>query len=266
MPFVETSTARIHFTVEGRGPATLLMLMGLGGSAAEWGPGFAESLAERFRVVLVDNRGVPPSANRASSFTMGDMAADAVAVLDAIDVRRAHVMGLSMGGMIAQQVALDRPERVDQLVLVSTHFGGRELAPMQPRAEALFAPPPPGTTVEALFRDAFARMTAPGFAELHPELAERFARARLEHRVPMELFALQLQAILVSDRSQAVTSLRVPTLVIHGLDDPLIVVENGRNLARRIPNARLEELPGCGHLPNWECPERAVELMTGFLA
>lgn len=266
MPVVETPTAQIHYTVEGRGPTTLLMLMGLGGSSEEWGPGFAEALTLRFRVVRLDNRGVPPSTNRAPSFTMGDMANDAVAVLDAVGTARAHVLGLSMGGMIAQQLALDHPLRVDRLVLVSTHFGGRELARMQPRAEPLFGPPPPGTTDEALFRDVFSRITAPGFAERHPELAERFTRNRLQHRVAMAVFILQIQAIMGSDRSQALSRLPHPTLVIHGKDDPLIVLENGRMLAARIPNASLEELPDCGHLPNWEYPRQVIDAVSRFLA
>ena len=98
-----------------------------------------------------------------------------------------------------------------------------------------------------------------------PSWPSSFARQRLQHPVAMGLFALQMQAVIASDRSQAISRLPHPTLVIDGHHDALIGVENGRSLAARIPNARLEELSDCGHLPNWEHPERAVELRSNFL-
>lgn len=265
MPLAATPGAEIHYTVEGHGPDTLLLIAGLGQNSDEWGSAFVEALMARCRVVRLDNRGVPPSTNRSPSFTMRDMAKDAVAVLDAVGVARAHVMGWSMGGMIAQQMALDDPDRIERLVLLSSHFGGPGCAPMQPRAAPLFELPAPGTTAKAFLRAAFGLLTAPGFAERHPDLADRFTEQRLHHRVTKELFALQIQAVLASDRSHAVAGLKHPTLVVHGQSDPLVVVENGRMLAARIPNAKLVELPDCGHMPPLERPEQVLAAVWEFL-
>lgn len=265
MPFVETNGAEVHFSVAGDGAPTLLLVAGLGQSSDEWGAAFVEPLARRRRVVRFENRGVPPSTSRSPAFGMAELVADAKAVLDAALVERAVAVGWSLGGRIAQRLALDHPDRVDALVLISTDFGGPERLPMLPRAAPLFAPPPPGTTARAYHRDAFERLTAPGFAAAHADLAERFVAARLQHRVSKELLQLQLAAGAV-DLGDAVRRLAQPTLVVHGEDDPLIVVENGRMLAARIPRSRYVELPACGHFPPLERPERVVEAIERFVA
>lgn len=266
MQFVELSDARIGFTVEGdeAGPP-LLLLMGLGGSAAEWGEEFLDALRPHLRLIRPDNRGIGHSENRASEFDMETMARDGLAVLDAVGLSQANVLGFSMGGMIAQQMALLAPDRIASLVLLSTHFGGSEVVPLQPRARVLFEKQPPGQSRQQYFERLFVQLTAEGFGERHVHEAQGFIAARVRNPVSLDIYKHQLNSILSSDRSQSVTTLPQRTLVLHGQEDPLIPVENGRNLAARIPQATLTELPECGHLPTWEQPQEVAEHMLRFL-
>src|SRR5206468_11448829 len=116
------------------------LIMGLGGRAADWASIFPAALATRYRVVRFDNRGIGGSSPAAGGYTLRDMAADAVAVLDAVGAERAHVVGYSMGGMISQLIPTEHAARVDRLVLMSTHSGGKELEPPTASAQRLFSP------------------------------------------------------------------------------------------------------------------------------
>lgn len=264
MPATLQSGVSIAYSVEGSGDETVLLIMGLGARAADWGPRFPARLAQRFRVVRFDNRGAGASEVPRDTWTLDDMARDAVAVLDAVGAERAHVVGLSMGGMIAQLLALDHSARVDRLVLMATHFGGRSVVPPRPEAFSIFMPEP-GTSPEELVRGATRVITGPGWADAHAGAVEELVALAREQPTPKRVFGAQLQAILGSDRSERVRSIRAPTLVIHGDADPLIVYENGVRLAERIPGARLETLAGVGHLLHYEAPEVVDRLVGDFL-
>lgn len=263
MPHVTSHGARIHYEVEGAGPRTVLLIMGLGGHATEWGSAFPTALAQRHRVVRMDNRGIAASETDVAKWGMQDMADDARAVLDAVGVERAHVIGTSMGGMIAQQLTVSHANRVDRLVLMATSFGGAEAVPPADVALALFAPAPELSLAEQR-RRALGVITARGFAERNREQIEQLVALR--ERVPTRgsVFQTQLEAIFQSDRSQAVRTIARPTLVIHGVDDTLVPVGNGKLLAERIPGAKLALLEDCGHLPHLELPGRSAELALSF--
>ncbi|HEY6560203.1 MAG TPA: alpha/beta fold hydrolase [Polyangiaceae bacterium] len=255
----------IAYSSQGEGPETILLIAGLGCRAADWGQAFPGYLTERYRVVRFDNRGAGASSKPDDPFTLEDMAADAIAVLDAVQAARTHVVGVSMGGMIAQLLALDHPERCASLTLVSTNFGGRDVIAPTAEALALFRPPR-GTTAEEITRLSMHVLTAPGFAQQHPEAVETMVRIAMAAPTPRRAFGAQLQAILESDRSERVRHITVPTLVIHGDSDTLIPAGNGRALAERIPGARFELVESCGHMPMWERPERLGGLVLDFLA
>jgi len=265
MAFVDSGGLRIAYTTEGSGEPTILLLMGLGARAADWGTEFPAALAQRHRVVRMDNRGTGASEKPATTWALEDMATDAIAVLDAVGASRAHVIGLSMGGMIAQLVALLHPERVDRLVLMSTHYGGANVVPPTPEMFALYSPAA-GSTAEDIMRLAVRMITAPGFADSNPQAVEALVELARNSPTSKRVFTTQLQAILSSDRSERVGAIRAPTLVIHGDLDPLIPCDNGRKLAASIPNAKLEILEGCGHVPAWECPKKLAERVLAFLA
>jgi pimeloyl-ACP methyl ester carboxylesterase len=265
MPFANSATAKLHYTVRGRGPDTLLLIMGLGGHASEWGDPFLDALAQKYRLVCMDNRGIGESETSVEAWTMQDMAVDACAVLDAAGVSSAHVLGTSMGGMVAQIVASEHPDRVQRLVLMATTFGGREAIPPAPEAAAVLLPVPGMGNVE-LHRRSMRVLTAPGFADAHPDIIEQLAQLR--GRVPTRgrVFKAQFGCIVASDRSQSVRGLRAPTLVVHGQDDPLVPVENGKMLAARIPAQRFVLLEQCGHFPHIEMPAESAAVVLDFLA
>lgn len=266
MAFAKSNDLRIAYSVEGSGDETILLVMGLGARSADWGREFPALLSEKYRVVRFDNRGTGASDKPSEAWTLEDMAKDAVAVLDAVGVERAHVLGISMGGMISQLVALGHPERVNRLVLLSTNFGGPGI--VRPSAEliALMYSPPRGTSTEEIVRQAMQMITAPGFADAHPELIDELVGYARVQPTAKAVFATQLQAILSNDRSERVRDIRAPTLVIHGDLDPLIPHENGVRLADRIPGARLETLRGVGHVPSFEAPDVLAKLVLGFLS
>jgi len=261
---VRSGGVNIAYSVQGSGPRTVLLVMGLGGRSADWGTALPSALAERFRVVRFDNRGTGASDKPRDAFTLEDMTRDAISVLDAVGAQKSHVVGISMGGMIAQLLALDHAERVDHLVLMSTHFGGFNLVMPGPEVASIFMRQPDMSRDE-IVRNATRLITAPGFADKHPEAIEELVRLALVEPTPNAIFGSQLQAVLGSDRSARVSSIRAPTLILHGDVDPLIPFENGRRLAQAMPNARFEVLKGCGHLPMWEACDDVVELLFEFL-
>ena len=269
---VQRGTARsgdldIAYSVRGDGETTLLLIMGLAGRADEWGDALLDALAVRHRVITFDNRGTGASSKPPGPYTLDAMARDAIAVLDAVSVPRAHVMGLSMGGMIAQLLALDHRARVDRLVLLSTHAGGSTVSPPAPAVtEIMTAVASPRMPVPALVRARLVAITAPGFAETFPERIEALTTLVLAQPTPMPAFLAQYQAILDSDRRARLADLDVPTLVLHGREDALIPLDNGMFLADSIPGARLVILRACGHLATWECPELLAETVLEFLA
>ncbi|MCC6216922.1 MAG: alpha/beta fold hydrolase [Polyangiaceae bacterium] len=254
-----SGSERIAYRVLGDGARTWVLVMGLGGRAADWGEAFPHALAREGRVVLLDNRGTGASSQPDTPWSLEDMASDVLAVLDDLDLGRASVLGLSMGGMIAQELALAHPERVERVVLMSTHAGGPQ-PERPPEIVALFLPPR-GTSMETITRDALRLITGPGFADAHAPIVEELVRRALAQPTPKRTFLAQVQAILSSDRRERLGALGPPALVIHGTDDPLIPVEAGRELARLIPGARLVELPGCGHLPHLERAEAVLEAL-----
>jgi pimeloyl-ACP methyl ester carboxylesterase len=195
---------------------------------------------------------------------MQDMAKDACAVLDALGVPSAHLLGISMGGMIAQVVAVEHPERVQRLVLMSTHFGGAEMVRPGPEMAALFFPAAGVSRSEAWQRSIEA-ITGPGFGARNRDVIQARAAMRERFPTPVATLGAQLKAIATSDRSQMVASIRQPTLVIHGTNDPLVPVQNGKLLAERIPGARLLLLPGCGHVPHFEQPTECTKAVLDFL-
>jgi pimeloyl-ACP methyl ester carboxylesterase len=252
----------IAWDVRGAGP-WLALLMGLGGRAADWSEPFTDRLATRFRVLRIDNRGAGRSSKPPGPYELGELARDAIAALDAVGAIHAHLLGFSMGGMIAQLLAIDHGARVDRLVLLSTHEGGA--AVVQPSDETMKAMAGRGRDARGVVRRRVSAIAAPGWAEAHPETVERIVDLALDAPMPMHAFLSQAQAVLQSDRSTRVPGIEHPTLVVHGAVDPLVPVENGRRLARAIPGARLHELAGVGHLPMWEAPETLAEVVEGFL-
>jgi len=263
MPTTRVNGVTIAYEVHGSGP-TALFIMGLGGRASDWNDAFVRELTPHLEVVTFDNRGTGRSGRPEEDYTLETMADEAVGVLDAIDRPRAHVIGISMGGMIAQLVALRHPSRVGRLVLIATHGGGPTV--VQPTPEAMKVLMPDRSLAPAeIVRSSMAAITAPGFAQREPAAIEALVALAAAQPTPQMTFARQMTAILASDRTARLGTITAPTLVVHGSEDPLVPAANGAAIAHAIPGARLLELPNCGHLPMWECPRRLVDELLHFL-
>jgi 3-oxoadipate enol-lactonase len=241
----------------------VLLVMGLGMNATGWWR-TVPVLAERFRVVAFDNRGVGRSARPPGPYTMSQLADDCVAVLDAAGVERAHVYGLSLGGMIAQELALRHPARVGALVLGATTPGGRAAIPIDEASRAFFVRRAAMPAEEAVWASVPYNYGA-ATREHHGELIAQDIVQRLRFPVESEPYRAQLAAALGHDAADRLGAIGAPTLVVHGEADRMVPPANARVLAARIPGARLQTWPGAGHLYPTDEP-RADRAVADFLS
>ena len=240
---------------------TVLLIGGLGSQLLSWSEGLCLEIASRgFHVVRYDNRdiGLSTDLGADASYTLSDMAADAVGLLDQIGVARAHVVGASMGGMIAQLVAVNHPERVLTLTSVMSDLGGEDSVLAELEVLELLVMPPPRTREERIEQSvAIARVT------WGPSFDEERSRARSTQAVDRSYrpqgAARQLAAIAATpSRREALGSLTIPVLVIHGDADPLIPFANAARVTSAVPTAELMVMEGVGHeMPPWEWPRIA---------
>jgi pimeloyl-ACP methyl ester carboxylesterase len=262
MSVVLSNDVHIAYEVRGQGDP-LVLVHGLAYDRAGWGT-LPDLLAERFSVVLLDNRGVGESDAPPGPYTVAQMAADVRAVLDDCGLERTHLLGVSLGGYIAQELTLTWPKRVEKLVLCSTAVGGARAVPMPLATQAVFA------TYPTMEREAALRMFVEnslgerGVRDL-PELVEEIYRYRLEHAPSTEAWIAQATAGATFDDSDRVARIDQPTLVITGGADVVVDPRNSDVLAELLPNARVEVIPDRGHLLVWEDSARVAELMIEFL-
>jgi 3-oxoadipate enol-lactonase len=247
---------RIAHESNGEGPP-LLLIQGLGYPRWGWEP-LAAPLAKSFRVITFDNRGIGESETPRGPYTTRMLAEDAVGVLDSLGIERAHVCGASLGGMVAQEVAVGWPERVDRLVLFCTTPGNGAF-------------PMPKQTVQ-LFEEAWAmppevaikRFTENSLATAGP-IADEIARRRIAEPPNREGWLGQVAAG-TNFQGVDLAAIRARTLVLHGTEDNVIDVRNAGLLAERVPSARLVLMAGVGHMFWWEQPERVVTIVREFLS
>lgn len=256
---------RIAYEVRGapsRPP--LVLIHGLGYARPGWGP-FPDHLADRFLLVLMDNRGVGASSVPPGPYTTAQMAEDVVAVMDAAGIDRAHLLGTSLGGMICQEVAVRWPARVDRLVLVASTPGGDRGHPMPPGTVELLQRMPRLTPEEAL-RAAVENALSPTSRAADPTLVDRIVTMRLQVAQDPAGWQAQAAAGTTYDGGDRLSTITAPTLIVHGDDDQVLAPENAEILQRLLPDARLVRLPEVGHLAPWEAPAQLARVVTDFLA
>jgi 3-oxoadipate enol-lactonase len=259
MPKVAVRGTELHFERAGSGEP-LLLIQGMSGTHVAWGAPFKGALEESFDVVAFDNRGIGLSERVSEPFTIAEMAADTAALLDQLGWESAHVLGISMGGMIAQELALAHPGRLRSLTLGCTYCGGpgSQLMP-QENAEKLLAAISSGDRDQAIragyevnLSPAF-RADEDAFAAFH-EMATSVPAAR-------DVIQLQLQAIVGHDTSGRLGEVAAPPLIVHGTVDGVLPYANGEQIAALMPGARFETLRDVGHMFWWEQPQHSAELV-----
>jgi len=274
MPQAQANGITLEYESFGRAsdPAVLL-IMGFSAQMTMWPVAFCKGLAERgFRVVRFDNRDIGKSTHLtnlgapnvpeammkmmsgqpvAAPYQLEDMAKDSVALLDALGIDSAHIVGASMGGMIAQIVAAKHPKHTRSLVSIMSTTGNRSLPQAKPEAMAAITVPPASDSREdriAAGMKAWRVIGSPAYPATDAELLESVSA--MVDRVPYEPtgIARQLLAIVAAaPRNDLLKALKAPALVLHGADDPLLPVECGKDTAASIPGAKLEILPGVAH-------------------
>jgi pimeloyl-ACP methyl ester carboxylesterase len=241
----------------------VLLIMGLGLSGGAWWR-TVPVLSRRFQVITFDNRGVGRSVSPTYAYTTEAMADDAASVLDAAEVESAHVYGISLCGMVAQQLALRHPERVKSLVLGATHPGGPRAVAPDSEVLGFFRRRPDLPQEEAAWASVPYNY-GPDCRRRHgARIAEDLAR-RLAHPFPGEAYRAQLYAASLHNCLRRLAQIKVPTLIVHGRHDRLIPVQNAELMAGQIPNARLMILERSGHLYPTEQPD-IDETIASFLS
>jgi 3-oxoadipate enol-lactonase len=259
MPKIEVAGRETFFERAGSGEP-LLLIQGMSGTHLSWGVPFKSTLEESFDVVAFDNRGIGLSAPVETPFSIVEMAADTVALLDALELESVHVVGISMGGMIAQELALAEPGRLRSLTLGCTYCGGAgsQLMP-QENLEKLAGAMASGDRDKAI-RASYEVNLSPSFRADDADYAV-FHKMATDVPAAKATIELQVQAIFGHDTSTRLGEISTPTLIVHGTVDGVLPFPNGEQIASLMPTARFEVLEDVGHMFWWEQPQRSAELI-----
>jgi len=271
MPVALNGSVEIHYEVLGTEGPVVLFVSGLGMRGEQWTPLSRALVGRGFRAIQFDNRDIGRSSmmDGGVDYSVADMATDTLAVLDHAGVDKVHVAGISMGGMITQEMLLRCPERFSRAVLIATWAGGSTMTLPESRIVEMLVSrvdPNDAVAVEAHLRKLYGAITAPGFAEKNAHLIDMIVSFALEQRVSSDAIMRQFRAVGRFSAWDRLPDITVPTLVVHGEADSLIPYENGEQLSRRIPGARLRSLPQVGHLVPLEAPFETFGSITDFFS
>jgi pimeloyl-ACP methyl ester carboxylesterase len=261
----------------------VLLIMGLGAQLIAWPDGLCDELVQGgLQVIRFDNRDVGQSTHLTTapdpnylgalggdlssvSYTLSDMAADAAGLLDALGIERAHIVGASLGGFVAQTLAIEHPARVRTLTSIMSSTGDRKVGQPRPETMAIFMLPPPRNREEAMQNGvkAFAVIGSPAYPTDPAQVAARTGRAYDRAFDPLGVMRQAVAVLASGDRTPALGTLEVPTLVIHGDADPLVGISGGRATAAAIKGAKLVVIEGMAHdLPQALWPQLAGEIVA----
>jgi 3-oxoadipate enol-lactonase len=246
MPDVRVGDVRLHYEVAGSGDP-LLMVMGMGGSSAGWAPELVATLSRSFRTIIYDNRGTGQSDKPDLPYSLEMFAGDAIAILDDLNISRTHLFGVSMGGMIAQEIALHYGSRLQTLTLGCTTCGGKNAVPPPPESAKLLTAPRDGLSDEDVIRRGWPLAYTPEYIKDHSAELEASIPRLLVNATPAFVFKRHLKATYGLKTYDRLPQIVMPTLIIAGAKDVLIPARNSEILAERIPGARLHIIPSAGH-------------------
>ncbi len=262
MPKIRANGIEIYYELHGQGDP-LVLIMGLRRNT-EWWYRQLPLLSRHFTVLVFDNRGAGRSDKPAADYSIPLFADDTAALMASLDIHSAHVAGISMGGYIAQELAVRHPERVRTLVLGCTGAGGEKAVGMSPERVKKFIANK-GLSPEQILRKDMDIYFSDRFIREHPEEIEEFIEISLRYYQPADAFLRQFAACLAHDTADRLHRITVPTLILSGDDDPLIPPENSRILKRLIPHADLLFLPAGRHCFFIELAERFNRMVVDFL-
>lgn len=265
MPTALIGDLEMYYEVHGQGEP-LLMIAGFGADLTEWGTIVPQRLAENYQVILFDNRGSGRTTQTPGPYSMPQMARDAVGLLDYLHIPIAHVIGCSMGGMIAQYVALDYSMRVNRLILGCAMAGRGNFRIPRLRALLNMSRKSSGDPFTDYWKRSLANNYTREFIVANRELLENHIRTRLQYPASKEAKEAQIRAIIYTHNPYPrLGNLTAPTLVMAGTNDAFIPPENSSIIAHKIPGALLRFIPGAGHVFWISHPEETLAAWTAFL-
>ena len=252
----------MHYDTQGQGEP-LLLIMGYRGSSFMWGEELLALLACHFQVISFDNRGTGLSDKPETLYTIPMMADDAAGLLRHLGVHRAHVFGVSMGGMIAQELALRHPQMVRRLILGCTSCGGPHavIAPLEVLAKLL---PPPDLPREEAIRRQWTVMFSARFLETQQAFLDRLTQRALLYHAPPQTSLRHLMAVQRFNTYGRLGLVTAPTLIMTGAEDLIVPPANSLLLAARIPRAHVSILDDTGHGFFWEASHEVVTMLCQF--
>jgi pimeloyl-ACP methyl ester carboxylesterase len=254
---VEANGSRFAYIRRGRGEP-LLLIQGMAGHHEMWGDWFLDLLEPHFDIVAFSHRGISTSSRADEPFTIADLADDAASVISAFGWQRAHIFGISLGGMVAQELALRHPSLVRTLTIGCSWAGGPGVTLAETARRMVDAMAT--RNAEHALKTGYEANLSQSFAA-DPENFARFARLSLAQRVPFPVVLMQWSAAQNHTSFERLPGLAAPTLVLHGTADAMMPAKNGSHIASLIPGSQLALLQGAGHLFWWEQPEEAANLL-----
>lgn len=258
MPSIDAGGTELHYVRAGSGEP-MLLIQGMSATHMAWGRPFLAPLEQSFECIVFDNRGMGLSGRAQLPFGIVDLARDVLALLDALEIEQAHVAGISMGGMIAQELALARPERIRTLTLGATYCGGPESTLMADEDLHMLGAAMASGDREQVLRAMWEINLSPDFRAKEGRYAA-FREMAVALQAPKDVTLQQMQACAAHDTSARLAQLSVPTQVIHGTADRLLGVNNGIQIASLL-SVEPQLLEGVGHMFWWEQPGRSAALV-----
>lgn len=263
MPTVEVEDHELYYECRGSGDP-ILLIMGVGATGDFWGEPFRAQLATKATVVSYDHRGIGRSSRADADFTVAELAADAAALLQQLELGPTHIVGFSLGGMVAQELAIRHPERVRRLVLAGTAAGGSDRPALSPdtlrRLDEAMLSADPAKAITAGMKANLSDRCAE-----RVELREAWARMVSDARMPLRTIKRQLAAAEEHDAASRLDAITAPVLVMHGDQDRMVDPGHADALATKLTGARVVRVNGAGHMFFWEAPEQSAALIAGWL-
>jgi len=263
MPKLEIKNFKLNYEIYGDGPP-LLMILGIEANISWWGKYFINGLAKHFKVIVFDNRGTGKSEDLQQDYFISTLADDAIGLLNALNIDNIHIFGHSMGGYIAQELALNY-NRVNKIVLCSTSCGGDKSVLASPEVLDILAKPRKGRNPEEIAKENLKIFYSIEFMEKYPQLINLAIQNMIEAPMDPESYFRQTKAIELFDTCNRLKNLKIPTLILHGMKDVLVPPQNAYLLAELLSNSRVKIFSKSAHAPFVEEPDLVLKAIFQFL-
>jgi len=261
---VKVNDINIYYEIHGD-VFPLVMIHGFTANLDWWPPYLIDEISKNFKTLFFDNRGAGRTDKPDIEYSIKGMADDTLGLMDALNIERAHVLGISMGGFIAQELVLNYPERVEKLVPCSTMCGGAKATPIHPEAMQVLIRDREGLPQEEIIRNWIPILFSEDFIKNNPEFIEEFIRRALIAPIPPYSAKRQLLGSALFSSARRLKKVNTPTLVIHGKKDAIFPPQNAEIIANLIPEAKASIFDNIGHFVFSEAPEIAVKTLLDFL-